>query len=394
MKTIEPAHMESVTAEALAALLGARDGPCYSIYLTTHRHDPENHQDPILFRTLSKQVKELLHHQCDPAEVETLMEPLDQLGEDREFWAHTMNGLAILGAPGFFKVFGLQREVPELAVVAPSFHTKPLRRFMQTADHFQILALSRKSIVLYEGNRDGLVALEFAAGVPHTIEEALGEKYNDPEESVSSYSGTGAATTSMHHGHGGKRDLAEIQDERFFRVVDRTILEHHSRPSGLPLLLVALPEHQGTFHQLSHNPFLLKEGIKINPEALDLDDLRARAWEIVEPRYLAGLDKLAEEYGLANSRHQGVSELEEVALAAAEGKITTLLLEANRHITGILDAKIGHIELANYRHPPVENMDDLLDDLGEQVIAKGGRVVILPKDKMPTQTGAAAILRF
>jgi hypothetical protein len=43
----------------------------------------------------------------------------------------------------------------------------------------------------------------------------------------------------MHHGHGGKKDEADIDAERFFRAIDRAVLEHHSRPSGLPLMLAA-----------------------------------------------------------------------------------------------------------------------------------------------------------
>ena len=46
----------------------------------------------------------------------------------------------------------------------------------------------------------------------------------------------------MHHGHGGKKDEADIDAERFFRAIDRAVLEHHSRPSGPPLMLAALSD--------------------------------------------------------------------------------------------------------------------------------------------------------
>jgi hypothetical protein len=42
-------------------------------------------------------------------------------------------------------------------------------------------------------------------------------------------------------------------------------------------------------------------------------------------------------------------------------------------------------------HPEV---DDLLDDLGELALKKGGQVVIVPQERMPTKTGIAAIYRF
>jgi hypothetical protein len=55
------------------------------------------------------------------------------------------------------------------------------------------------------------------------------------------------------------------------------VLEHHSRPSGLPLILAALPEHHQLFHQVSHHPFLLADGIRIHPDSVAAEELRAEA---------------------------------------------------------------------------------------------------------------------
>jgi hypothetical protein len=39
-------------------------------------------------------------------------------------------------------------------------------------------------------------------------------------------------------------------------------------------------------------------------------------------------------------------------------------------------------------------VDDLLDDLGELALKKGGQIVIVPSERMPTRNGVAAIYRF
>lgn len=62
--------------------------------------------------------------------------------------------------------------------------------------------------------------------------------------------------------------------KRFFRSIDRAVLDDHSRPTGLPLILAALAEHQARFHGVSHNPFLLAEGITVNPDAMLLNRVR------------------------------------------------------------------------------------------------------------------------
>lgn len=78
-----------------------------------------------------KQLEASLLQKHPPAEVRQLLDPFATLAHDRASWDHTLDGLAVLGGPGLFRVFRMQRPVPELAVVADSFHTKPLRRFLQ-----------------------------------------------------------------------------------------------------------------------------------------------------------------------------------------------------------------------------------------------------------------------
>jgi len=383
--------MSLLTIESLAKLASIHQPPCLSLYQPTHRSYPENRQDPIRFRNLVKEMEASLRQKYPDAESQLLLEPFEALSHDDDFWNHTLDGLAVLGGPALFRVFELQRPVAELAVVADSFHTKPLRRFLQSADRYQVLGLSLHEIKLFQGNRDALDEVDLAPGVPRTITEALGEELTEPHQTVASYGGVGGESTPMHHGHGGKQDEADIDAERFFRAIDRAVLEHHSRPSGLPLILAALPEHHHLFHQVSHNPFLMAEGLTINPDALPIDELRERAWQVVEPQYQERLAALADEFAVAKSNGLGSDDLAQVAHATAAGRVATLLIESDRQIGGRLDGATGQIEVADLSHPQV---DDLLDDLGELVGKMGGRVLVIPAERMPGRTGLAATYRY
>jgi len=383
--------MNLLTNELRASLLSAHESPCLSLYQPTHRHHPGNQEDPIRFRNLVKQLDQSLQKKYSTEEIRPLLEPFEALSRDHDFWNHTTDGLAVFGAPGLFQVFGLQRTTRELAVVADSFHTKPLLSFLQSADRFQVLALNLHEIKLFEGNRDALDEIALASGVPRTLTEALGEELTDPHQTVASYGGTGGASVAMRHGHGDKKDEMDIDTERFFRIVDRAILESHSQPSGLPLILAALPEHHGHFRKQSQNPFLLEEGIKIHPDALQKAEFRERAWNIFQPRYQAKLAALADEFAVAKSKGLGQEDVKQLAEAAAAGRIATLLVEADRQIAGRIDGATGQVEFKDVNHPEA---DDLLDDLGELVLKTGGRVVVVPADQMPTTTGAAATCRF
>ena len=77
-------------------------------------------------------------------EVRPLLEPFLALADDHDFWNHSLDGLAVLGARGMFRVYKLQRPVAPLAVVANCFPIKPLLGILQSAECYQVLGLNRQ----------------------------------------------------------------------------------------------------------------------------------------------------------------------------------------------------------------------------------------------------------
>lgn len=382
--------MKLVTKEDIKQLVSLQGGTCISLYQPTHRNHPENQQDPVRFRQLIKRVEDSLQKTCSEAEIRSLLKPFEALLKDTDFWNHTPEGVVVFASPQTFQVYGVQRSLNELAVVASTFHVKPLKKYLQTVNRFQILCLNRQDIKLYEGNRHYLDELELAEDVPRTISEALGKELTEEHLTVASYGGAFGNAPNVH-GHGGKSDEVDKDVERFFRVVDRAIMERYSKPSGLPLVLASLPEYQSEFAKVSHNAMLLEEGIKVNPSSLTKDQLREKAWEIMEPQYLDQLDRMIAEYTHAASKNLGSDILRDVAKAAAEGRVSTLLIEEDRIIPGKIFDDTGKIKLEDLEHPEI---DDLLDDLSELVEKMGGEVKVIPADRMPVNTGVAASFRY
>jgi hypothetical protein len=195
----------------------------------------------------------------------------------------------------------------------------------------------------------------------------------------------------MRHGHGAKKDEIDIDAERFFRAIDRAILDYCSKASGLPLVLAALPEHHNLFRKVSHNPALVKQGIKINPASQTTDQLRKLAWKVWEPQYHKKLRDMASEYDHMVSRNSGSDDLNEISKVAVSGRVKTLLVEENKIIAGKIVDPSGTVQKDDLHKPDV---DDLLDDLAEKVIKIGGDVYIIQVEFMPTDKGIAAIYRY
>jgi hypothetical protein len=376
--------LAQVTPADLTGLMNAAGSPCVSVYLPTHRSFPDNQQDVIRYKNLVKSLEPALAGNGGRA----TLERLQGLASDGGFWKRRTEGLAVFADAGSVRTFDLQRTVPEFAAAAESFHVKPLMRILQSADRFQVLCLSRHWAKLFEGNRHTLDAVELT-DVPATIEAALGAQLTEPYQGGYGGGPTGGGTVT--YGQGAKKDEVDIDQTRFFRVIDKGILDHHSKPSGLPLILAALSDNQSHFRELSRNPHLLPEGINANPDSFNAEQLRAKAWEVFGPQYTDRLKKLVESYEVAWSRQQGSADLKQIAQAVAAGRVGTLLVEADRVIPGRLDLTTGEVFVAA---PGDINADDLLDDLAEAVVRIKGEVVIVPKDRMPTDTGLAATFRY
>ena len=372
-----PASAMRPTTADLRALLAPHEPPCISLYEPTHRSYPQSSQeDPVRYRDLLHRAEESLRKRYPARIVRPVLEKLERFASDTDFWIEAVSGLAVFGSADDLKIFKLQQPVPELLSVADRFQIKPLIRSLQRDGRYQVLALTLAEAKLYEGTRDTLDRVDLAAA-PTTIAAALGPELTEPHSRVTrGYGGGAGGKTPMHHGQGGRKDERPKDRERFFRAIDREIIERASNISHLPLVLGALPEHQTHFRTLSHNPFLAATGIAVNPASLTPGELRDAAWKAVAPYFEERLSALLDAYGEARGHGRASDRPDEIAAALAQGRVGTLLLEADRRIPGSAADS------------------DVLDDLAEAALGTGAEVIVLPADRMPANTGAAAAFRY
>lgn len=370
-----------------------RQPPCISIYLPTHRQRPEQEQDPIRFGNLLRELDDLLLKTVSRAEVAKLMEPLEALRHDALFWSYNQDSLAVFRAVDFLGVYRLQGEAAKRILVGDSFHLKPMLRIFQAGDRFHVLGINRSEVKLYEGSRYVLDEVELHPDVPPTITAALGEETTDPHLTVASYGGMGGTPeATMFHGHGGPEADRESDAERFFRAVDRPLMAHYSNPGNMPLILAGLPDNQQIFRRVSENHHLVENGVEVHPDALgSVEELRKRAWRVMEPIYQGRLAKYGEDFQNQKAVGKGSEDLKEIAAATVAGRVATLLLEKQRLVPGRLDAETGRI---TFREGDAGQGEEVLDDLAFEVLKRGGEVVFIPAELMPVQGGAAAIYRY
>ena len=371
------------------AIIFEEQDPCISLYQPTYRHLPENKKDPIVFKNSIRRIEESLIQKYKKGDVDSIMKPFYQIEEDKDFWNNTSDGLAILANRKKCIVYKLQRQVKELAVVADSFHIKPLIRVFQSVEKYQLLGLSRNEFTLYQGNRYGYQQIELKPGTPRTMKEVLGDEHTDAYQ-AHGLSGDSDGT-GVYYGHGGKEVEIDKDTEKFFRYIDRFVFENCSKPSKLPLVLVSLKEYHTLFKHISHNPYLMEEGINASYESLEMGQLKERALKIIEPIYLEKTRKLVDSFETAKANSLGSGDLAQVTKAAFENRVKIVFIAADKIVPGKIDGATGQIVQGDINDP---DCDDILDDIAELVLKNRGEVVVLSKELMPGGTGVAAIYRY
>ncbi len=375
--------IESFRAEALQSLLTNGNGPHISLYLPTHRRHPEWKQDPVRFRALLHKAKELLQTRYKSKDAEAFLEPLSRL-EGEGHWEYSLDGLALFRSESGMSVFRLPMPVPEIVVVADTYHTKPLLRFLRSNARYLVLAVSQNKVTLYEGSPYGAGAVDLQ-GVPKSLREALGVPDHDRTFESSYVRG------AVFHGQGPGKELKKEDLAKFFHAIDKGLHEF-LRGERVPLLLAAVKYYHPIYKLANSYPELLDAGLDGSYERVNPEKIHADAWPLVSRIFESRVDTWVERYrgrtgtGLASDR------IEEIAQAAVTGRVQCILVAEAESVWGTLDRKTGTLQI---RDKQVDTEDaDVLDDIAEEVFKRGGEVYVIPRASMPGDGPIAAIYRF
>ncbi len=360
-------------------LLENQATPCVSIYLPTKRGFPGNREGAVRYRNLLRQAENLLAEKYPASDHAALLKPLRALAADEKFWEHSLDGVAVFAAPGLCEILQLQRSPDELAAVEDRFRLKWLLRFVQSSDRFEVLGLTAERAMMFEGDRYVLDPVELPEGFPARIEDALGDEVTEPY----------VTAAGQRHGQGSRKDEVGKDTPRYFRAVDRAVIEHFSRRSTLPLVLIALAENQSEFRAVSKSPFLVDAPVLADPASLDVDQVRELAWKTLELGYLSKLEQFKSRFNEARAKGLGTDDLSDAARAAVAGRIDTLLLAQESKRLGTIDHTTGAIAPTDD-----EAAGDMLDELAELALASNADVVVTPRGNMPTAGGLAAVYRY
>ena len=365
------------TPDDLRDLLQPRTEPCISVYLPLPRHGAEAAAAPLRLRSLLREAERLLSDRYDARRVKELLAPLAGLAEAGDVLGRGPTGLAAFRAEGLFETFSVWPEPPERIVVADSFHLKPLLRCLQDRDRWFVLSLGARQARLWKGSGRGLVSVPLPdIALPESVSRGGAPRGGR----------AGGPGKAPEEGDGSRRE----ETLRLYRAVD-ALLRGGLGPDDVLLVAGAAPA-VALFRELCGHRGLAEEAIEGAFDEASADDLHGRALPVAE-RALAARDRaLVEEFRRQLDRGLAADVLTRVAEAAIAGRVRRLLVADGRPLFGRVDLSTGEVTLHAGQTGPQD--DDVLDDLAEIVLVRGGEVVVLPPARMPDEAAAVATFRW
>jgi hypothetical protein len=383
------------TSRDLQPLLAPHPAPCLSLFLPTPCHPPQVKRDPPRFTNLLRTAEDLLRPQHTPKDISALLEPLHAL-PNNGLWQTQAGGLAVFRSAGLTAHYWIPQPLPELAVVADRFHVKPLIEFLYSNHRFFVLILGQKRVALYVGTPQALEPVDLTS-LPSSLIGARGVESKEPFPSrhASALGGTISIVQGLEVPPIEKKeDLA-----RFFSAIDKALkemLRDDDVPLVLagdaPLVLAGVCYYHRMYHTISCYQHLARQGTEGNCAHASPEEIHAKLWPIVNKFFRDREDEILHEYAKLAGSGRTTNTLQTVARAAVRGQIRQLLVAEDTHLWGMLDRATGKVT----QHPsPQDSRDhDVLDDLIECVLARGGKILVVPAARMPGRAPAAAILRW
>jgi hypothetical protein len=161
---------------------------------------------------------------------------------------------------------------------------------------------------------------------------------------------------------------------------------------GTPLVVAGASPLLPLFREVCSHRGLFAEGVDGAVDDVGMDELEARTAGAVRRALDARDEALVEEFRRQLDGGLAVDILTRVAEAAVAGRVRRLLVADGRPLFGRVDRVTGEVTLHAGQTGPQD--DDVLDDLAEIVLARGGEVLVLDHERMPGEAAAVATFRW
>jgi hypothetical protein len=360
----------------LKSLAEHRDDICVSIYLPTTPVSQEAAGERIELKNLARQaLHELEAAKADKRRVAALMEHLDDLLDDGEFWRFQARSLAVLATPDSVRTFRVPNALTAMVEVSDRFHLKPLFRTVTFPNTCFVLALAEGSVRVVQVSADLPPAAVKVEGMPKDAASAVGRS------TVNDRSPSGRL-----QGSEGQKVLLR----QYARKVDHE-LRGLLTGSGIPLVLASSEPLASIYRSVNTYAHLAAAGIDGSPGHTTDAQLAERARGILDGLYRHDIAQWKATFAAREKEDRAITDIAHAARAATFGAVDSMLVDIDEVIPGTVDETTGAVTYAAAADAVGYGV---VDEIATRVIRSGGRILAVRKADIPGGKSLAAILRY
>ena len=363
-----------------------------SIFIPTQRAGKEVLEEKNKKHLHSEWVqirKELKERKVDEEIINKIGAPIDKLLEDRNFWRHQSDGLAIFASSEFFKKYAIPVNFEAYHYISTEFYVKPLVPAMTGDGNFNILAIQLESVKLYEASKYSIAPVEIDDLTPSRLEERVGFDFKEKALQFRTQ-GEGGDKTQFH-GHGGSERDEKTEIKQFFRAVDQGLKDYLNKEK-LPLVVYCQDYLFPIYKEANTYNHLIDTVIPGNPNDSDLMGLHQKALEVMEPKLDDSRNEKIERYKELSSTENTTSAVSDIIPAVYQGKVETLFIENRAEVWGDYNEDNMQVDFADNNE---NGSISLLNLAAKKTIEMGGKVFLVEHEFMPQQKSKMnALLRF
>lgn len=371
------------------------DEPCLSVYMnlsnaSTAGRNPNGKQDELRWRECLQKVEEQIPRFGDAGR-KLVNSVREWTAVESDVQTRMGQAVAVFRSANVSRVIHLDCEIGEEAILGRQFHIRPLLKDLVHTKSFYLLALSQKNTRLLHCTMHSSEEVALPPSTRTDYEEWLNMAKPDHNAIYNAMAaGAQGASGPTALAPWGADDSAK--DEKYLTHFCKQIaagVAEALRGKTEPLVLCAVEYEQPIYREVNIYPHLAAESVQGAPNSLKSGEMHARAIEALHRCYDKKVDDVLAEW---NHKVGGgaSSHLNEVVLAAHDGRVLTLLASDSQAPMGFFD-EATHSVKGSADEP---RRADLVNDAAVQTILHAGRVFVVPQKKMPNGVAAAAIYRF
>lgn len=366
-------------------------GTHVSLFMPTHRLGSDT--DALRWKNLVSGVE----HELSAAglrrnEIEELLAPAHELQADNHAWRYMSDGLAMFLSPGWSARFRVPVPLPSVATVGERFVTGPLVPLLARDGHFMLLTVSQREVRLLEGSRQRVEEID-PVDMPVSLEDVVEAPEPRSDAMARAVSRGGRGGRAVFYGYGAADEHFKRDDIILFLREVAGHVDSFLAGQGVPLVLVGLAEQLTAYRSVSSYPHILDDDVRTNPDGLSPEELHERAWPVMAAQLERQRAEVTDRLGELGGTGRTATNLADVAQAASEGRVDTLVFAAEPWRWETNGDESSVIRLGAEDAPDDQRDRELLDTAITETLAQGGRVQALRESEGVTEP-VAAILRF